>query len=208
MEKKITVDYDNHSTSNSLLIIYNFRNKSPALRKILKKTTQYYKMLLPPPNCFLLKQGTVRDNINKSAPCSILLLPQMTGTFGWQNLGQLSCPSCSEMMCWQVISWTITEMCDLLSLPGERLFCSWQQQSLRGELDICGLVAFGLAESVFDSFWLLWYPDFCLVLVTVTDAALLQMVSACILSVLAPYIHNHLPCCAITTFQFRCHFPY
>ena len=111
--------------------------------------------MLLPPKCFLLEQEIVRDNTNKNGPHSISLLPQMTGTFGWQNLGQLSCPLCSEMMCWQVISWAITEICDLLSLPGKTVLY-WQQQALRQELGICGLVAFGSAESVFDSFWLRW----------------------------------------------------
>ena len=129
----------------------------------------------------------------------------MTGIFGWQNLGQLSCPLCSEKMCWQVISWVITEICDLLSLPGESLFCSWQQQSPREELDICGLVAFWSAESVFESFWLLCIFS---VLVTVADAALLQMVSTGIPSVLAHYICNYLPCCAMMISHFWYHTPH
>lgn len=46
---------------------------------------------------------------------------------------------CVQMMCWQLIFWAITEMCDPLSLPAESPFCSWQQHSLHGALDICSL---------------------------------------------------------------------
>ena len=129
--------------------------------------------MLLPPKCFLLEQETVRDNINKNGPHSISLLPQMTGTFGWQNLGQLSCPLCSETMCWQVISWAITEICGLLSLPGKTVLY-WQQQALREDLGLCGLwvswVCFWFLLAALES-------DFCLLLVTVADPTFLQMVS-------------------------------
>lgn len=105
-------------------------------------------MFLPPSKYFLLKEETVRDNINKKTPCSISPLPQMTGSIAWQNLGQLSYPLCSEMMSWQVISWATIEMGNLLSLWVENLFCSWQQQSPREELDVCALRASGSVESV------------------------------------------------------------
>lgn len=77
----------------------------------------------------------------------------------------------------------------------ESLFGSWQQPSLREELDMRGLVTFGSADSVSDSFWLVCYPGFWLVLVTgwhciVTNGLCRQSLCRCPLHIQPPVFFN------------------
>lgn len=123
-------------------------------------------MLFALPKCFLVMQGLVGDNINKNAQFSILPLPQKA-----EDLPDRTWDSYLVLVFRDAVltgyllsnSWHVS-CCPCIR---ESLFGSWQQQSLRGELDMCGLVTFGSAESVCDSFWLVYYPAFWFFLVTV-----------------------------------------